>query len=88
MLVIQLDLLGFAVSTGAACTTGSSRPSHVLTAMGCSAEEAHDSLRISLGPGNSREEIGEFLAALESAVARLKGGEPIRSGIGVAAGAS
>jgi cysteine desulfurase len=72
VLAIQLDQLGFAVSTGAACSTGSSRPSHVLRAMGCGPEEAVDSLRISLGPETTRDEIEEFLSALGVCLDRLR----------------
>ncbi len=72
MLAIQLDLIGFAVSTGAACSAGSSRPSHVLKAMGCGPEEAADSLRISLGPETTRDDIEEFLSALAVCLDRLR----------------
>lgn len=67
-LVMQLDLMGYALSTGSACSTGSSRPSHVLEAMGCGAQEALDSLRISLGPGTTKEEVLGFLSALSRAM--------------------
>ncbi len=69
-LVVQLDLLGFAVSTGSACSTGSARPSHVLEAMGCSREEAGDSVRISLGPSSREEEVDALLGALREVAAR------------------
>ncbi len=72
-LVVQLDLLGCAVSTGSACSTGSARASHVLAAMGCSEPETLDSLRISLGDGTTREEVAFFLGALSEAVARAAG---------------
>jgi len=74
-LVMQMDIAGYAVSTGAACSTGSSRPSHVLTAMGRSQDEALDSLRISLGPATSREDIAGFLSALASALSRWPAAE-------------
>jgi cysteine desulfurase len=72
-LVLQLDLAGFAVSTGSACSTGAARPSHVLGAMGCGAEEARDSVRVSLGRGSTSEEIELFIEALREAVARARG---------------
>jgi len=63
-LLQALDLRGFAVSTGSACTSGSTRPSHVLTAMGWSAERARSAIRLSLGPGNEPEEMDRLLEAL------------------------
>jgi cysteine desulfurase len=69
-LVMQLDLMGYAVSTGSACSTGSSRPSHVLEAMGCSPLEALESLRISLGPETRRDDITGFLSALSHTLDR------------------
>jgi cysteine desulfurase len=71
-LLIALDLAGFAVATGAACSSGATRPSHVLTAMGVAAEESRSSIRFSLGRGNTREQVEELVAALERAVARLR----------------
>ena len=50
--VMKLDLAGVASSTGSACTTGSTDPSHVLTALGYPDEEARGSLRLSLGPND------------------------------------
>ncbi|MBI3450949.1 MAG: cysteine desulfurase [Acidobacteria bacterium] len=67
-LVMQLDLMGFAVSNGAACSTGSARPSHVLAAMGRGAEETAHSLRVSLGPEVSRDDLAGFLTALARAL--------------------
>ena len=55
--VQNLDLAGVAVSTGSACTTGSTEPSHVLTALGYPDEEARGSLRITLGRANTDHEI-------------------------------
>lgn len=66
-LVIALDLEGFAVSTGSACSSGAVEPSHVLKAMGLPANDARASVRISLGPSNTEEQV----AALAGAVVRL-----------------
>lgn len=66
MLALNLDLKGFAVGTGSACASGAIEPSHVLRAMGVAEETSRASLRISLGAQNTREEIAEFLAAVES----------------------
>jgi cysteine desulfurase len=71
-LVIALDLRGFAVSTGAACSSGAIAPSHVLIAIGLGAEGARSSLRISLGRTNTAAEVDALAAALEAAVAHLR----------------
>lgn len=71
-LLMNLDLKGFAVSTGAACSAGSPEPSHALLAMGLSCDEAQSSLRISLGWGNQKEHLARFLNTLKSVVERLR----------------
>lgn len=71
-LVIALDLAGFAVSTGAACSSGAVAPSHVLTAMGLTKGEAKASLRFSLGRANDEGQVDALIAAAEKAVARLR----------------
>lgn len=71
-LLISLDLKGFAVSTGAACSSGSPEPSPTLLAMGLSREEAQSSLRISLGWETSQEQVDAFVDTLVSVVARLR----------------
>ena len=71
-LVIALDLRGFATSTGSACSSGAVTPSHVLTAMGLSAERARASLRISLGRGNTIEQADALVEALAASVAHLR----------------
>jgi len=76
-LVIALDLKGVAVSTGAACSSGAIEPSHVLTAMGLSADRARGSLRISLGRQNSTEDADLLLALLPETVARLRQLSPV-----------
>ncbi len=72
-LMIRLDLAGFAVSTGAACSSGSVEPSAALLAMGFSREEALASLRVSFGLGNRPEEVDAFLPVLAGEVAALRG---------------
>src|ERR1700686_2486531 len=62
-LLIRLDLAGFAVSTGSACSSGSVEPSKALLAAGFSADEALSSLRISFGMTNRAEEVDACLAA-------------------------
>ena len=71
-LVIALDLGGFAVSTGAACSSGAIAPSHVLTGMGLSAERARASMRFSLGRSNTEEQVDALVEALVSGVERLR----------------
>ena len=65
----ELDRLGFAVSSGSACTSDTLRPSHVLAAMGVL---THGNVRVSLHPGVSDEDVARFLAVLPDAVARLR----------------
>ncbi len=60
-LVLALDQQGIACSSGSACRSGTPDPSHALTAMGLSAEQAHCSLRFSLGYGNSEEDIDRVI---------------------------
>lgn len=69
---ITLDLKGVAVSTGSACSTGATSPSHVLMAMGLSARQCETALRISLGKDNTREEIDRAVELLAEAVARIR----------------
>ncbi|MDP1830348.1 MAG: cysteine desulfurase family protein [Archangium sp.] len=69
-LLIALDLEGICVSTGAACASGSLSPSHVLTAMGRTAEQASGSLRFSLGPSTSDPEVSAVVGALRRLVPR------------------
>jgi cysteine desulfurase len=71
-LVIALDLRGFAVSTGAACSSGAIAPSHVLTAMGLYPEQARASMRFSLGRSNTEEQVDALVEALAGAVAHLR----------------
>jgi len=71
-LVIQLDAAGFAAASGAACSSHHSGPSHVLLAMGVEPALATRAVRISLGRGNSEEEIDALLAALDSILGRLQ----------------
>ena len=70
--VIAMDLKGISVSTGAACSSGSTEPSHVLTAMGLSGPEARASIRFSLGKQNTAEEVDYVLAQLPEVVAKLR----------------
>ncbi|HET7207413.1 MAG TPA: cysteine desulfurase family protein [Terriglobales bacterium] len=76
-MIIALDLKGLAVSTGAACSSGAIEPSHVLTAMGLTADRARASIRFSLGKQNTAEEIGYALALIPEVVTRLRDLSPV-----------
>jgi len=69
-IVIGLDLAGIAVSTGAACSSGRIEPSHVLTAMGMTADEARATIRVSLSRFTSADDIDRAVAALTEIVPR------------------
>ena len=71
-MVIALDLKGLAVSTGAACSSGATSASHVLTAMGLPKDRARASIRFSLGKQNTAEDIDIALALVPETVARLR----------------
>ncbi len=72
-LLMQLDLAGFAVASGSACSSGKREPSHVLMSMGMNESMARSSIRISFGPGNSIEDAKALVAALVNSRNRLKG---------------
>ncbi len=71
-LLIALDLEGFAVSTGSACSSGTLEPSHVLRAMGLPAHRTQNSIRISLGSRNTDDEVDAFLDKLPKVVGKLR----------------
>jgi len=71
-LLIRLDLAGFAVSAGSACSSGTVEPSRTLLAMGVSPTEAGSAIRVSFGSANSEADVDRFLSALEQAVSELR----------------
>jgi cysteine desulfurase len=71
-LLIALDLEGFAVSTGSACSSGTLEPSHVLRAMGLPAHRTQNSIRFSLGLGNDEAQVDALLAKLPAVVDKLR----------------
>jgi cysteine desulfurase len=71
-MVIALDLKGFAVSTGSACSSGAIEPSHVLIALGLPAEKAKASVRFSLGRSNTAEQVDALIEAVAEVAARLR----------------
>ncbi len=82
-IVIGLDLKGIACSTGSACTSGSTEPSHVLSAMGYPPAEARGSLRLSLGRTTTDADVDALRDALPPIVARLRaGGARLENGAG------
>jgi len=76
-MVLNLDLEGICVSTGSACSSASLEPSHVLLAIGLAPEQAHGSLRITLGKWTTEEEIGRVLEVLPRIVAKLRAMSPL-----------
>lgn len=75
-LLIALDLQGVACSTGAACSSGSTEPSHVLLAAGLSHDDARSSLRFSLGRASTAEEIEYAIATVPTVVERIRAISP------------
>ena len=79
-MVIALDLKGIAVSSGAACSSGAVHPSHVLTAIGLSADQARSSIRFSLGKQNTESQVDAVLEALPKVVDHLRKLSPAHAG--------
>jgi cysteine desulfurase len=71
-LLLNLDMLGIAASSGSACSTGSTEPSHVLTALGLGPEIARGSLRLTLGKDTTETEIGRAIDAVVETVERVR----------------
>ena len=76
-LVIALDLRGFAVSSGAACSSGAVEPSHVLLAIGLPPERARASIRFSLGRTNTAEQVDALIDAVAESVKHLRKISPV-----------
>ena len=70
--LLALDMRGICASSGSACASGSLEPSHVLLAMGRSAEQAHGSLRFSLGPEITEEALDQVVAVLAEQIPNLR----------------
>ncbi len=88
-IVVKLDLAGIAGSVGSACTTGSTEPSHVLTAMGYPDDEARGSLRLSLGRTTTDAEIDEAVEVIPRVIAESRAAagiiaaDPLGQGVAV-----
>lgn len=76
-ILLLLDHMGICASSGSACTSGSLDPSHVLLAIGLPHEIAHGSLRLSLGDGNTIEEVEYVIETVEKVVQRLRDMSPL-----------
>ena len=76
-LILALDIRGIAASSGSACASGSIDPSHVLTAIGLDAELAKGSLRLTLGDGNTEDDIDYILEVLPETIKRLRSMSPM-----------
>ncbi|MDQ3539603.1 MAG: cysteine desulfurase [Chloroflexota bacterium] len=70
--LLGLDIAGIAASAGSACTTGSSDPSHVLRAIGLTDPQARASMRLTVGRGNTMDDIDDAVNALEEVIARTR----------------
>lgn len=75
--LLNLDLEGICASTGSACSSGSLQASHVLLAMGLSHEQAHGSLRFTLGRWTTEDELARVLDVLPNIVAKLRAMSPL-----------
>ncbi len=78
-IVLSLDMEGIGVSTGSACSSKSLEPSHVLLAIGLKPEEAHGSLRVTLGKFTTENEIDYFLKKLPPIIERLRKMSPLKN---------
>lgn len=76
-ILLSLDLMGVAASSGSACTSGATEPSHVLTSMGLPAEICHGSLRLTLGNENTQQDVDYVLSVLPDIVRKLRAMSPI-----------
>ncbi len=79
-MLVQLDMFGYSVSTGSACSSKTLQGSHVLKAIGLPPELSHGSLRVSFSRFNTKEEVDGFIDTLVPGVERLREFSPIRHG--------
>ena len=76
-MLLNLDMLGIACSSGSACTSGSLEASPILMAMGADPVEAQGALRFSLGMGNTDEDVDYAVDAIEAVVEKLRSMSPL-----------
>ncbi len=79
-ILLRLDMLGIAVSTGSACSSGSLDPSHVILSLGVNPEDAHGSIRFSLGRENTEEEIDYTIDSVVKSIEWLRKLSPLYPG--------
>jgi len=80
-MILDLDVEGIEASTGSACSSQSLEPSHVLLAIGLKPEEAHGSLRLTIGRFTTEEEINYLFEKLPKTVNRLRSMSPLKKGV-------
>jgi cysteine desulfurase len=80
-MLVHLDMLGYAISTGSACSSKTLRGSHVLQAIGLPPEVSHGSVRVSFSRYNTEDEIDGFVEELCGTVERLREFSPLTSGV-------
>jgi cysteine desulfurase len=80
-IILRLDMEGVAGSTGSACSTKSLQPSHVLLALGLKHEQAHGSLRLSMGRSNDEGDVKRVLEVLPGVVSALREISPLKAGV-------
>ena len=78
-LIIQLDMAGIACSTGSACSSATLEPSHVLLAIGLKPQEAHGSLRISLGRQTTKKDMDYLLKVLPKIIKKIRDISPFKA---------
>lgn len=71
-IILSLDMAGIAASTGSACSTGTLEPSHVLMSLGLKPEQAHGSLRLTLGKNTTKKDIDYTIDKLKQVIERLR----------------
>ena len=77
--LLALDLKGIACSSGSACTSGTTEPSHVLKAMGADSAAAQGAIRFSIGRSTTKEQLDSVIAMLPEVINKLRDMSPVYS---------